>query len=136
VYKIIARVAPLQTTMLIKGESGTGKEMVARLIHETSGRGSGLFKAINCGALPETLLESELFGYVKGAFTGALTNKVGIFEAAHKGTCFPDDISNTTPALQMKLLRTLEEREILRVGSTESMHVDFRIIAATNPPLD
>ena len=136
VYKIIARVAPLHTTVLIQGESGTGKELVARLIHETSGRRSELFKAINCGALPETLLESELFGFVRGAFTGALANRAGIFEAAHHGTVFLDDISNTTPALQMKLLRTLEEREITKVGSTEPLQVDVRIIAATNQPLD
>ncbi len=136
VYKMIARVAPLQTTVLIQGESGTGKEMVARLIHETSGRRRDLFKTINCGALTESLLESELFGYVKGAFTGAVSNKVGIFEAAHGGTCFLDEISNTTPALQMKLLRVLEEREVLRVGSTDSVDVDVRIIAATNQPLD
>ncbi|MCS6805360.1 MAG: sigma-54 dependent transcriptional regulator [Acidobacteriota bacterium] len=135
VYKLIARVAPLQTTVLIQGESGTGKEMVARLIHKISGR-RGPFKAINCGALTETLLESELFGYVKGAFTGATSNKVGIFEAAHGGTVFLDEISNTTPALQMKLLRVLEEREVLRVGSTEPIHVDVRIVAATNQPLE
>ncbi len=135
VYKLIARVAPLPTTVLIQGESGTGKEMVARLIHKTSDR-PGPFKAINCGALTETLLESELFGYVKGAFTGATTNKVGLFEAAHGGTVFLDEISNTTPALQMKLLRVLEEREVLRVGSTEPIHVDVRIIAATNQPLE
>jgi DNA-binding NtrC family response regulator len=135
VYKLIARVAPLPTTVLIQGESGTGKEMVARLIHKTSGR-RGPFKAINCGALTETLLESELFGYVKGAFTGATGNKAGLFEAAHGGTVFLDEISNTTPALQMKLLRVLEEREVLRVGSTELIKVDVRIIAATNQPLE
>ena len=88
VYKLIARVAPLQTTVLIQGESGTGKERVARLIHKTSSRGSGPFRAVNCGALTETLLESELFGYVKGAFTGAANNKVGLFEAAAGGTCW------------------------------------------------
>jgi two-component system, NtrC family, response regulator AtoC len=136
VYKMIARVAPLQTTVLIQGESGTGKELVARLIHEISGRPKDLFKTINCGALTETLLESELFGYVKGAFTGAVSNKVGIFEAANGGTCFLDEISNTTPALQMKLLRVLEEREVLRVGSTVAVEVDVRIVAATNQPLD
>ncbi|MBI3951041.1 MAG: sigma-54-dependent Fis family transcriptional regulator [Acidobacteria bacterium] len=135
VYKLIARVAPLQTTVLIQGESGTGKEMVARLIHKTSGR-TGPFKAINCGALTETLLESELFGYVKGAFTGATGNRAGLFEAAHGGTCFLDEISNTSPAMQMKLLRVLEEREVLRVGSTEPIHVDVRVIAATNQPLE
>jgi DNA-binding NtrC family response regulator len=106
VYKLIARVAPLQTTVLIQGESGTGKERVARLIHKTSSRSSGPFRAVNCGALTETLLESELFGYVKGAFTGAVSNKVGLFEDAAGGTCFLDEISNTTPALQMKLLQS------------------------------
>ncbi len=135
VYKVVARVAPLKTTVLIQGESGTGKEMVARLIHQTGGR-SGPFKAINCGALSESLLESELFGYVKGAFTGAGGNKVGIFEAAGGGTCFLDEISSTTPALQTKLLRVLEEREVLRVGSTEPIPVDVRIIAATNQSLE
>ena len=136
VYKLIARVAPLQTTVLIQGESGTGKERVARLIHKTSSRSSGPFRAVNCGALTETLLESELFGYVKGAFTGAANNKVGLFEAAAGGTCFLDEISNTTPALQMKLLRVLEEREVLRVGATQPTHVDVRIIAATNRRLE
>jgi DNA-binding NtrC family response regulator len=136
VYKLIARVAPLQTTVLIQGESGTGKERVARLIHKTSSRSSGPFRAVNCGALTETLLESELFGYVKGAFTGAVSNKVGLFEAAAGGTCFLDEISNTTPALQMKLLRVLEEREILRVGATQPTYVDVRIIAATNRRLE
>ncbi|MFN8009389.1 MAG: sigma-54 dependent transcriptional regulator [Terriglobia bacterium] len=136
VYKIIARVAPLQTTVLIQGESGTGKERVARLIHKTSPRRNGPFKAINCGALTESLLESELFGYEKGAFTGATGSKVGLFEAAQEGTCFLDEISNTTPALQMKLLRVLEEREVLRVGSTESIKVDVRVIAATNRPIE
>lgn len=135
VYKLIARVGLLPTTVLIEGESGTGKEMVARLVHKISPRNAAPFKAINCGALSETLLESELFGYVKGAFTGAAGNKMGIFEAAQGGTCFLDEISNTTPALQMKLLRALEEREVLRVGSTEPIHVDVRIIAATNQPL-
>jgi two-component system, NtrC family, response regulator AtoC len=136
VYKLVARVAPLQTTVLIQGESGTGKERVARLIHQISTRSAGPFKAVNCGALTDTLLESELFGYVKGAFTGASAHKVGLFEAAQGGTCFLDEISNTTPALQMKLLRVLEEREVLRVGSTQPVPVDVRIIAATNRPLE
>ena len=135
VYKLIAKVAPLSTTVLIQGESGTGKELVARLIHELSGR-NGAFKAINCGALPETLLESELFGYVKGAFTGATTRKKGVFEAAQGGTCFLDEISNTTGNVQMRLLRVLEEREVQPVGSTDSMKIDVRIISATNRPLD
>jgi two-component system response regulator AtoC len=136
VYKIVARVAPLQTTVLIQGESGTGKERVARLIHKTSPRRSNPFKAINCVALTETLLENELFGHEKGAFTGATTNKVGLFEAAQGGTCFLDEISDTSPGLQMKLLRVLEEREVMKVGSTSITPVDVRIIAATNKPLE
>lgn len=136
VYKLIARVAPLQTTVLIHGESGTGKERVARLIHKTSPRRTGPFKAINCGALTESLLESELFGHEKGAFTGATSTKVGLFEAAQEGTCFLDEISDTTPGLQMKLLRVLEEREVMRVGSTNTIKVDVRIIAATNRPIE
>jgi DNA-binding NtrC family response regulator len=134
VFKLVARVAPLPTTVLLQGESGTGKEMVARLIHATSRR-KGPLKAVNCGALTESLLESELFGYVKGAFTGAGSSKRGIFEAANQGTCFLDEISNTSSALQMKLLRVLEEREVLRVGSTEPIPVDVRIVAATNQKL-
>lgn len=134
VYKLIARVAPLPTTLLIEGESGTGKEMVARLTHAISKR-TGPFRAINCGALTETLLESELFGHVKGAFTGATSSRRGLFEACNGGTCFLDEISNTTPGLQMKLLRVLEQREVLRVGSTEPVPVDVRIITATNQRL-
>jgi len=135
IYKLIARVAPLPTTVLIQGESGTGKEVVARMIHKTSGR-CGAFLAVNCGALSEGILESELFGHVKGAFTGAVGNKAGIFESAHSGTCFLDEISNTSVGLQMKLLRVLEVREIARVGSTEIIPVDIRLIVATNQPLD
>lgn len=135
VYKMIARVAPLQTTVLIEGESGTGKEMVARLIHQSSSRSTGPFVATNCGALTESLLESELFGYVKGAFTGAAANKAGIFEAAHGGTCFLDEVSSMSPALQTRLLRVLEEREVTRVGATSTIKVDVRIIAASNQSL-
>ncbi len=136
IYKLVAKVAPLPTTVLIQGESGTGKEMVARLIHQTSERRGRPFVAVNCGALTETLLESELFGYLKGSFTGAVANKAGLFEAAHGGTIFLDEISSTTPALQTKLLRVLEEREVLRVGATEPVRVDVRVIAATNLDLD
>jgi len=136
VYKLIARVAPSPATVLVQGESGTGKEMVVRLIHDTSHRKAGPLKTINCGALTETLLESELFGHVKGAFTGATANKVGIFEAAESGTCFLDEIASTTPALQMKLLRVIEEHEVVPVGATEPIQVDVRIIAATNQPLE
>jgi len=131
VYKLIAKVAPLGTTVLIEGESGTGKEMVASVLHRTSGR-KGPFKAINCGALSETLLESELFGHVRGAFTGAVGNKKGIFEAAQGGTVFLDEVSNTSENLQVKLLRVLEAREVLPVGSTEAVSVDVRIVAASN----
>jgi DNA-binding NtrC family response regulator len=134
VFKLVARVAPLPTTLLIQGESGTGKEMVAQLTHAISNR-KGPFRAVNCGALTETLLESELFGYVKGAFTGATTSRRGLFEACNGGTCFLDEIANTTSGLQMKLLRVLEEREVVRVGSTEPIPVDVRIIAATNQRL-
>jgi DNA-binding NtrC family response regulator len=134
VYKMIARVAPLPTTVLIQGESGTGKELVAKMIHILSKR-TGAFRAINCGALTESLLESELFGYVKGAFTGASTPKKGVFEAANRGTCFLDEIGDTSPALQMKLLRVVEEREVLPVGATETVPVDVRIVSATNRPL-
>ncbi len=135
IYKIIARVAPLNTTVLIQGESGTGKEVIARLLYKNSGQ-TGPFLAVNCGALAEGLLESELFGHIKGAFTGAVSNKIGLFEAAHDGTCFLDEVSNTSTALQMKLLRVLEERVITRVGSTEVIPVNVRVIAATNQPLD
>ncbi|NTV51473.1 MAG: sigma-54-dependent Fis family transcriptional regulator [Candidatus Firestonebacteria bacterium] len=135
IYKIIGRVAPLRTTVLIQGESGTGKEVIARLLYKNSGQ-TGPFLAVNCGALAEGLLESELFGHVKGAFTGAVANKVGIFEAAQEGTCFLDEISNTSVSLQMKLLRVLEERVITRVGSTEVIPVNARVIAATNQPLE
>lgn len=134
VYKLVARVSALPTTVLIQGESGTGKEVIARLIHKNSGR-SGSFVAVNCGALSESLLESELFGHMKGAFTGAVANKAGIFEAAQGGTCFLDEISNTSPALQMKLLRVLEEKELLRVGSTDPVRINARVIAAANQPL-
>src|SRR5215510_5425601 len=135
VYKIIARVAKTDTTILITGESGTGKEMVARAIHRNSLRAAKPFLAVNCGALSETLLESELFGHVKGAFTGATTTRKGLFESAQGGTVFLDEISETSPAMQTKLLRVLEEREITRVGSMEAVKVDVRIIAATNRSL-
>ena len=135
VYKVIARVAKSDTTLLITGESGTGKEMVARAIHRNSLRAKKLFLAINCGALSETLLESELFGHVKGAFTGAASNRKGLFESAQEGTVFLDEIGETSPAMQTKLLRVLEEREITRVGSMDPVKVDVRVIAATNRSL-
>jgi len=135
VYKRIARVAPTGTTVLVEGESGSGKEMVARAIHANSDRKANPFVALNCGALAETLLETELFGHVKGAFTGAAYAKQGLFEAANKGTIFLDEIGETSAHMQTRLLRVLEEREVQRVGSTERTPVDIRVIAATNHPL-
>lgn len=131
-YKIIARVAKSDATILITGESGTGKEMVARAVHRNSLRASKSLLAVNCGALSATLLESELFGHVKGAFTGAASNRKGLFESAQEGTVFLDEISETSPAMQTKLLRVLEERKITRVGSMDAINVDVRVIAATN----
>ena len=132
IFSLIRQVADTASTVLVSGESGTGKELVARAIHYNSSRRSQPFVTINCGALPETLLESELFGYMKGAFTGAAANKQGLFEAANGGTIFLDEISATTPALQIKLLRVLQEREIRRVGGTADIKVDVRVIAASN----
>jgi DNA-binding NtrC family response regulator len=135
VYKMIARVAPTGTTVLIQGESGSGKELVARAIHANSGRRQFPFVAVNCGAFTESLLESELFGHVKGAFTGASYTKQGLFESANRGTVFLDEIGETSPNMQTRLLRVLEEREVQRVGSMERNPVDIRVIAATNRPL-
>jgi two-component system, NtrC family, response regulator AtoC len=135
VYKMIARVAPTAATVLIEGESGSGKELIARAIHANSDRREQPFVALNCGALTETLLETELFGHVKGAFTGAAFAKQGLFEAASKGTIFLDEIGETSAHMQTRLLRVLEEREIQRVGSVERTQVDIRVIAATNRPL-
>jgi two-component system response regulator PilR (NtrC family) len=135
VFLLIRQVADTTSTVLIAGESGTGKELVARAIHFNSSRRDKPFVTINCGALPETLLESELFGYMKGAFTGATSNKQGLFEAANNGTIFLDEISATTPALQIRLLRVLQEREFMRVGGTCEIKVDTRVIAASNRDL-
>lgn len=135
VYKMIARVAPTGATVLIEGESGSGKELVARAIHANSERASHPFIPLNCGAVSETLLETEMFGHVKGAFTGASYAKQGMFEAANKGTVFLDEISETSPNMQTRLLRVIEEREVQRVGSMERIPVDIRIIAATNRSL-
>jgi len=135
VFSLIRQVADTMSTVLITGESGTGKELVAKAIHFCSLRKDGPFVTVNCGALPETLLESELFGYMKGAFTGAVSNKQGLFEAANGGTIFLDEISATTPALQIKLLRVLQEREFMRVGGTTTIKVDTRVIAASNKNL-
>jgi len=135
-YKEIARVAPSRSTVLLVGESGTGKELIARAIHQHSSRAGQPFIAFNCGALTETLLEAELFGHVKGSFTGAIADKRGLFEEAHHGTIFLDEISETSPALQVKLLRVLQQGEIKRVGDARSRTVDVRIIAATNRELE
>jgi two-component system response regulator PilR (NtrC family) len=132
----IRTVASTQSTILIQGESGTGKELVARAVHVCSPRAAEPFVSINCGAFPETLLESELFGYVKGAFTGANQNKRGLFEVAHEGTIFLDEISETSLTMQVKLLRVLQERVVRPVGGTSEIAIDVRVIAATNRDLD
>jgi two-component system response regulator HydG len=131
----IEQMAPVSSTVLIEGESGTGKELVAQAIHHLSPRREGPFIAVNCAALPETLLESELFGHEKGAFTGAAERRLGRFELAHKGTIFLDEIGEMPSSLQVKLLRVLESRSFFRVGGTHPIHVDTRVIAATNQPL-
>lgn len=136
VFKLIGRVANTESTILLSGESGTGKEIVARAIHENSYRRDKPFLAINCGALPETLLESELFGYEKGAFTGADKTHIGIFEAISGGTCLLDEIGEMPFSMQAKLLRVLQDREIRRVGSTREIRVDVRVISSTNRNLE
>jgi two-component system response regulator PilR (NtrC family) len=134
-FKVIEVVSATNSTVLITGESGTGKELVAKAIHLNSPRADDSFVSVNCGAFTETLLESELFGYVKGAFTGASANKKGLFEVADKGTIFLDEVGDTGLAMQVKLLRVLQERTFRRVGGTEEISVDVRIIAATNKNL-
>ena len=134
--EMVETVAPTDSTVLITGESGTGKEVIARYLHDLSPRVDGSFLSINCGALPESLLESELFGHVKGAFTGAVKDRAGLFTAANKGTFFLDEIGETTPATQVKLLRVLQQREVIPVGGTESQPIDVRMIAATNRDLE
>jgi DNA-binding NtrC family response regulator len=136
VLRLAETVAPTESTVLIQGESGTGKEVIARYIHELSGRAERTFASINCGALPESLLESELFGHVKGSFTGAIRDKSGLFTAAAKGTFFLDEIGETTPATQVKLLRVLQQREVIPVGGTDPQPIDVRLIAATNRELE
>jgi DNA-binding NtrC family response regulator len=132
VYKTVARVAPTKSTVLILGESGTGKEMIARAIHEHSPRANQPFVAVDCGALTETILESELFGHMRGSFTGAVTDKKGVFEEAQGGTCFLDEIGGISPNLQARLLRVLQEHEVRRVGGKDWIPVDVRVVAATN----
>ncbi len=136
VFDLIDRVAKTSSTVLLYGESGTGKELVARAIHTRSARADKRFVSINCGALPETLLESELFGHVKGSFTGAVRDKRGLIVVAEGGTFFLDEVSETSPAIQVKLLRVLQEREVVPVGGTKPIKVDVRVIAATNTDLD
>lgn len=135
IFQMIETVAEVQSTVLVTGESGTGKELVARAIHDLSPRAEKPFISINCGAFTETLLESELFGYVKGAFTGANTNRKGLFEAASGGTIFLDEIGEMSPSMQVKLLRVLQERRVRPVGAHEEIAVDSRVIAATNRDL-
>lgn len=135
VYRTIASLQNSRTTVLIGGESGTGKELVARTIHQSSDRKDRPFVAINCGALTETLLESELFGHVKGSFTGAIVDKKGLFEEADGGTIFLDEIGETSPSFQVRLLRVLQEQEVRRVGGAKTIKVDVRVIAATNKDL-
>jgi transcriptional regulator with PAS, ATPase and Fis domain len=132
---VAARVAPLDSTVLISGESGVGKERLARWLHRASLRADRPFVGVNCGAFADTLLESELFGHVRGAFTGAVQNRLGVFEASTGGTLFLDEIGEVSPAMQVKLLRVIQEREVIRLGETKARPVDVRLIAATNRDL-
>ena len=135
VFKMVARVAPTKSTVLILGESGTGKEVIARSIHQHSARAQRPFVAVDCGALTETLLESELFGHARGAFTGAVADKKGVFQSASGGTCFLDEIGDISPNMQSKLLRVLQEEEVRPVGARDWVKVDVRVLAATNKDL-
>src|SRR5438876_3640232 len=136
VYRLTRLVAASRASVLLVGETGTGKELIARNIHKLSPRADGPYVRVNCGALSESLLESELFGHIKGAFTGAVDNKTGRFEAAHTGTIFLDEISSMSPKLQVKLLRVLQEHEFERVGESRTIRVDTRVIGATNQFLE
>ncbi len=136
IFELIENIAPQSSRVLVTGESGTGKELVARAIHENSARAKNPFITINCGAFPETLLESELFGYVRGAFTGANENRRGLFQAADGGTLFMDEIGNMSVTMQVKLYRVLQEGKVRPIGSTEEADVDVRVIAATNKDLE
>jgi len=136
IFQFLGRAAPTESTVLIEGESGTGKELAAKALHRNSPRGNKPFVAINCAAIPETLLESELFGYERGAFTGASSQKKGKLEVGDGGVVFLDEIGELAPALQVKLLRVLQEREVERVGGTHPIKIDIRLIAATNRDLD
>src|SRR5881409_2928908 len=136
VFRLTRLVAPTRASVLVVGETGTGKELIARALHRLSPRSDGPYIRVNCGALSESLLESELFGHIKGAFTGAVDNKTGRFEAAHGGTIFLDEISTISPKLQVKLLRVLQEREFERVGESRTIRVDTRVVAATNQYLE
>ncbi len=136
VYQLINKVADTPANVLILGESGTGKELVARAVHENSSRRDKPFVVINCGGIPETLLESELFGYMKGSFSGAYTDKAGLFEVARKGTIFLDEVGELSPFLQVKLLRVVQEKTIRRIGGVEDFKVDVRILSATNRNLE
>ncbi len=136
VFKMVDKVAETDSTILISGESGTGKELIAREIHYRSRRSGGSFVSINCGALPKDLLESNLFGHVKGSFTGAVRDQLGLFQVAEGGTFFLDEVGETQPATQVKLLRALQEREIIPVGGTKPIKIDVRLVAATNSDLE
>src|ERR671938_220431 len=137
IYSVIEQAAPTSASVLITGESGTGKELVAQTIHQLSPRGAQPYVGINCAAIPETLLESEIFGHEKGAFTGAVDRRPGCFELADRGTLFLDEIGEMTPATQVKLLRVLQERKFRRIGGRNEQTVDVRVIAATNVnPID
>jgi two-component system response regulator PilR (NtrC family) len=136
VFEMVRKIAPARTSVLLIGESGTGKELAARAVHELSPRADRPFVAVNCGAIPETLIESELFGHVRGSFTGANTDKQGLFEAAHGGTLLLDEVAELPVAMQVKLLRVLQERKVKPVGGVNEREVDVRIVAATNRDLE